>query len=68
MRALLRVTVDGLLSVCVDVNVCECPPLTLESFIINKCSIVNVEMINRGKKLKSIFRDGVWFFYDIFAL
>lgn len=44
----------------VDVYVCECPPLNLQSFIINKCSIVNVEMINPEEK--SIFRGGVWFF------
>lgn len=34
----------------VDVYVCECPPLNLQSFIINKCSIVNVEMINQEEK------------------
>lgn len=36
--------------VCVDVYVCEFPPLNLQSFIINKCSIVNVEMINQEEK------------------
>lgn len=43
-----------------SVYVCLCPPLNLQSFIINKCSIVNVEMINQEEK-KSIFQGGVCF-------
>lgn len=54
----------------VDVYVCECPPLNLESFIINKCSIVNVEMINQEKRknLNPYFGVGFGFFNDILAL
>lgn len=32
---------------------CACLCVCLQSFIINKCSVVNVEMVNREKNLKS---------------
>ncbi len=36
-----------------DVYVCECPPLNLASFIINKCSIINV--VDKLREKKRIF-------------
>lgn len=48
MRTTMRVTENG-----GTVCVCMCVCVNVQSFIINKCSIVNVEMINQEKK--SIF-------------
>lgn len=61
MRTTMRVTENG-----GTVCVCMCVCVNVQSFIINKCSIVNVEMINQEKK--SIFEwRGLVFFNDILA-